>query len=82
MGPGPEAPIDVTLAFEELPEAGFTLHIDSGLQLGRANDAVPVPAGSAVNLVECMTGRRPLELLNPALPADVAAQLERAAGVL
>ena len=82
VGPGPAVPIDVTLAFEELAEAALTLHIDSGIQLGRANGAVPVPAGSAVNLVECMTGRRPLELLNPALPADVVAQLERAASVL
>ena len=82
VGPGPEALIDVTLAFEELADGALTLHIDSGLELGRANGAAPVPAGSAVNLVECMTGRRPLELLNPALPADVAAQFERAAGVL
>jgi hypothetical protein len=57
------------------------LQIGSGVSVTRGDDSVALPAGSAVDLVEVFTGRRPLEALRD-LPPDVAAQVTRASQVL
>jgi uncharacterized protein (TIGR03083 family) len=82
VGPGPEAPIDACLAFEDLP--GEPLHfavgtLHDGLAVTRcARDHAPVPAGLAVDVVEGLTGRQAPDTATAGLPADVAAQVQRA----
>jgi uncharacterized protein (TIGR03083 family) len=78
VGPGPFAPIDVTLRFEELLGDQLRVRIGSGVSIARRADADAVNAGSAVALVEHLTGRAPSPSWD-ALPADLAAQLVRAA---
>ena len=81
VGPGPSAPIDVTLAFEDLPGERLRVRIDSGVSIARSTDADAVNLGCAVALVEHLTGRAPSPSLD-AVPADLAAQLERAGQIL
>jgi uncharacterized protein (TIGR03083 family) len=82
VGPGPEVPIDVCLAFADLP--GCPLHFSAGtLSDGIAvapcaHDHTPVAAGRAVDLVEGLTGRQDPEVATNALPREVAAQVQRA----
>ena len=82
VGGAPESPIDCALAFDDLPGRALRVHIDEGLAITAADPADAVPAGSAVAFVDAGAGRGPLaEVLN-GLPADLAAQLSRAALVL
>lgn len=81
VGPGPAAAIDVALRFDELPDDPFHLRVDDGVHLHRPNGVTPVTAGSAVALVETVTGRRPMTAV-AALPADVVEQIERAVKIL
>jgi uncharacterized protein (TIGR03083 family) len=83
VGPGPDAPIDVCLAFTDLP--GEPLHFSvgalaEGVTVTRCAPGHPaVDAGRAVDLVEGLTGRQDPEAATGALPPDVAAQVRRAA---
>jgi uncharacterized protein (TIGR03083 family) len=81
VGPGPDQEIDVVLRFDEFPDHPIRLQIGSGVSVTRGDDSVAVPAGSAVDLVETFTGRRPLDGLRD-LPPDFAAQVTRASQVL
>lgn len=81
VGPGPDAPIDATLHFDDLPAAPLRVQIDTGVRISPANGAPGVNVGPAVDLVESVAGRRPA--LGPdSLPADLADQLARAAQIL
>jgi uncharacterized protein (TIGR03083 family) len=81
VGPGPEAPIDVTLRFADLPEAALHVTIDGGVSIMRTDPTTGVAAGAALDLVESLAGRaRPADL--DVLPSDLAAQLGRAALIL
>lgn len=76
-GPGADAPIDVVLAFDDLPDA-LHVRIDQGVHLGFATDAPATNVGSALALTEQIAGRG-LDGPAPALPPDLAAHLARAA---
>jgi uncharacterized protein (TIGR03083 family) len=81
VGPVAGAPIDVTLEFDDLAVGPVRVEIDSGTRVSRADGANAVSAGSAVQLVEVLTGRAPMEALHP-LPNDLSDQLRRAALIL
>ncbi len=81
VGPGPDAPIGAVLRFDDLPADALRYEIDTGLHLTRANGAESVEAGSALDFVEEVTGRRASSALD-GLPPDLRAQLERAAQIL
>lgn len=86
VGPGPDATIDVCLAFSDLP--GRALHLTigdlgTGVRVTRCGTGhTPVDAGRALDLVEGLTGRRPTGPAVAALPADLAAQVGRASQTL
>ena len=75
-------PVDVRLRFDELPETALRIVYDTGVHVELDDAAGATNAGSAVALVECFTGRRPLADLDPNLPEDFTAHLTRAAQVL
>lgn len=79
-GPGADAPIDVTLQFDDLA-VSMRVQIDTGAHISRADGAGSVAAGSAVDLVESVTGRASLDALDT-LPDDFSQQLRRAAQIL
>jgi len=81
VGPGPAAPIDVTLRFEELPDDALRLEIDTGVRVTRADGRDTLAAGAAIDVVESLAGRRAPAALD-ALPDDLSAQLGRAAQIL
>lgn len=81
VGPGPEAPIDVTLRFDDLPDDALRVQIDTGVRITRADPAGAFAAGSAVDLVESLAGRRTAAPLD-ALPDELSAQLARASQIL
>lgn len=81
VGPGPESPIDVTLRFDDLPGA-LRFVVDTGVTLAPADPYGAVPAGSAVAFVDGVTGRDAIDPVLDRLPADLAAQLARAASTL
>ena len=78
VGPGPDAPIDVTLRFADLPDDALRVTIDRGVGVVRSSGTDTVPGGSALQLVESVTGRESSDALR-VLPADLAAELDRAA---
>jgi len=82
VGPGPEEPIDVCLAFTELPADPLHLSVGTpahGVTVARCGSGHrAVPAGRAVDLVEGLTGRQDPERATDALPGAVAAQVRRA----
>jgi uncharacterized protein (TIGR03083 family) len=86
VGPGPEVPIAACLAFEDLPGRAFHLEVGTladGVRVTACGpDHAPVPAGTAVEFVEGLTGRRPTASATAALPDAVAAQVQRAARTL
>ena len=79
VGDAPESPIDRTLAFDELPGRALRVQIDQGLTITAANPDDAVPAGSAAAFVDACAGRGSLAEVLDGLPADLAAQLSRAA---
>lgn len=81
VGPVADAPIDVTLQFDDLPRVPVRVQIDAGARISRANGTDAVSAGSAIDLVESVAGRAPLDALRP-LPEDLVAQLTRSAQIL
>ena len=81
-GPGPEGAIDVTIAFDDLPDAAIRVQIDRAVRITPASVAGAMPAGRAIDVAEGLTGRRPLTGALDSLPADLGAQLGRAALVL
>jgi uncharacterized protein (TIGR03083 family) len=79
-GPGPAAPIDATVVFDDLPLA---LHVryDDGVHLSTGDATAASAAGDALTLVESIAGRGPAPSAG-ALPADLDAQLRRGAQIL
>lgn len=82
VGPGPDAPIEVCLRFTDLPTSSFHVTIGTladGVRIGACSpDHRPVDAGRAVDLVEGLAGRAPLDAAIAAVPPAVADQLARA----
>ena len=75
-GPGAPAPIDAVLAFDDLPAHPIHIRIDERVSLALAPDATdPFPAGSALAMVDALTGRREDGW---SLPDDLADHLARA----
>lgn len=81
VGPGLDDPIDVTLAFDDLPDLALRLRIGRRVELSRGDPDRAVEAGSALALVERFTGRRD-DPVHPTLPDDLVAHLERAFQIL
>lgn len=80
---GPTAPIEATVAFDDLPDRPLHVRIDRDVVVGPATpDADAVAGGSAVDFVEAVSGRRPAEGVLDRLPDDLAAQLARARQIL
>jgi len=79
---GPAAPIRVALRFADLPGTALALTVDDGVTLEPANPADAVDAGTAIDFVEGLTGRAPIDRTLMALPTDFAAQVARAAQTL
>ena len=77
VGPGLEAPVDVTIRFDDLPADPMRVRYDSRVTIARAEGADAVAAGSAVDAVEGFTGRQPLRALG-SLPPELVGQLARA----
>ncbi len=82
VGDGLAQPVDVTLLFDDLPDGALRVEIGAGVRITLTDPEAVPSSGSAVDVVECTTGRRPLRLLDGVLPADLAAHLGRAAQVL
>ncbi len=82
VGDAPESPIDCALAFDELPGLAMRMEVGEGLTITAAAPIDAAPAGSAVAFVDACAGRGPLAEVLDRLPADLAAQLSRAALVL
>ncbi|MCU1351942.1 MAG: hypothetical protein JWM05_1151 [Acidimicrobiales bacterium] len=81
VGPGPSAPIEASLRFDDLPHLGLRVAIDAGVRITAVDPADAEPAGSAVDFVEAVTGRAGGDPL-AVLPAPLADQLGRAAQIL
>ena len=81
VGLGPSAPIEVDLQFTDLPDDPLGVRIDRGVTVTRSTRPAPLDAGSALVLVETVAGRATGDALD-ALPADLTAQLRRAAQIL
>ena len=82
VGAGLATPVDATLVFDELPHTAIRVEIGPGVHVTTTDPNGAFMSGSAVDVIECVTGRRPLSLLDGVLPADLAAHLARAAQVL
>jgi len=82
VGPGPDQPIDVCLAYSDLPGRAFHLSVGTladGVRVAPCPpDHAPVDAGRAIDLVEGLAGRRPTGAALAGLPEAVAAQVRRA----
>jgi uncharacterized protein (TIGR03083 family) len=79
-GPGLTEPLDVSLAFDDLPGLPLRLVVDREIRVERGgSDALP--SGSALDLVETYTGRR-AEPTNGTLPPALTAHLQRALQIL
>ena len=82
VGPGPDAPIDVCLAFADLPDDPLHLSVGTladGVTVARCTAGhTPVDAGRAVDLVEGLTGRQDPVAATAMLPEAVATQVQRA----
>ena len=76
VGSGPEAPIDVTLRFADLPDDPLHVAIHEGVTITRS-DRSDGDVVVALDLVEAVVGRSDPKALDP-LPADLAAQCMRA----
>jgi hypothetical protein len=81
VGPGPDAPVDAVLRFEELPADAVRVRVDEGVHVTRATAVTDVTTVSAVDLVEVGTGRQSAGVVAQ-LPADLAAQVGRAMQIL
>ena len=70
VGPGPDAAIDYTLAFEDLPNTALRVRIDEGIEISRRrSDVDAIPVGSAVAFVDAFGGREPLDQFRDTVPA-------------
>ena len=81
VGPGPDAPIDVVVGFDELTPS-LRIRIDDAVAVTTDERSAGVAAGSAVTLADAFAGRAPLGPAVAPLPEALAAQLGRAASVL
>ena len=79
VGPGPDAPIDVTVRFDELVDRPLRVRIDETISVTTGDSGAGSPAGSAVALNDAFGGRTPIDPAMALLPDDLAAQLGRAA---
>ena len=83
VGVGPDAPIDATVTFDDLPGVALRVRVDTAIEVRRAEpDAAGTSAGSAAEFVDACAGRAPLQPVLDRLPEDLAAQVARAAEVL
>ena len=83
VGVGPDAPIDATVMFDDLPGVALRVRVDTAIEVSRAEpDAAGTSAGSAAAFVDACAGRAPLQPILDRLPEDLAAQVARAAEVL
>lgn len=82
VGPGPERAIDVSIVFDDLPDDAIRVQIDADVRITLASGAEAISAGRAIDVVEGLTGRRPLTAALDSLPAELGAQVGRAALVL
>ncbi len=83
VGPGPDAPIDATVTFDDLASVALRIRIDTAIEISRADRAEgTTSAGSAAEFVDACAGRAPLLPVLDRLPDDLAAQIGRAAQVL
>lgn len=91
VGDGPDAPIEVTVAFDDLPGRPLRIRIDRDVVVepadgdgdgGGDGGGDAVLGGGAVEFVEAVSGRAPAESVLARLPADLAAQLARARQIL
>ena len=83
VGPGPDAPIDATVTFDDLPGVALRVRIDTAIEIRRADRAEgTTSAGSAAEFVDASAGRAPLQPILDRLPQNLAAQIARAAQVL
>ena len=83
VGVGPDAPIDATVTFDDLPGVALRVRIDTAIEISCADRAEDTTsAGSAAEFVDASAGRAPLAPVLDRLPKDLAAQLARAAQVL
>jgi uncharacterized protein (TIGR03083 family) len=79
-GPGPDAPVDATVSFADLPLA-VHVRYDDGLHLTAVDPGSADASVDALTLVEDLAGRGPARPVG-ALPADLDAQLTRGAQIL
>ncbi len=83
IGPGPDAPIDATLTFDDLPDVALRVRIDATIDVRTTDPSTHASAvGSAASFVDAFAGRAPLEPVLARLPDDLAAQMARASQVL
>jgi uncharacterized protein (TIGR03083 family) len=85
VGDGPNEPVHATLTFDEIADRTVQLTVDRDVHVlvrPAAESPAAVDAGRAVDLVEAVTGRAPVEPVLARLPDDLAAQLDRARGIL
>lgn len=82
VGDGPDEPLEVRLGFDELANRTVGLRVDRDVRVDVLGAGGGSDAGSAIEFVEAISGRRPTKPVLDRLPADVAAQLARARQVL
>ena len=83
VGDGPEAAVDVAVGFHDLPGRVLRLCVDQHVRVAVQPRRDPAAdGGSAVAFVEAITGRTDATATLDRLPADLAAQLERARHIL
>lgn len=84
VGDGPDAPVDATVAFDDLPGRALRVRVDRDVvvEAAGANGQAAAPGGSAVEFVDAFCGRVPAEPVLERLPADAAAQFARARQIL
>ena len=80
VAPGPDAPIDESVRFDDLADLALRVRVDTGVRIDRVDPDDAKPAGSALVLVEHFAGRAPGTGLD--LPEPLAAQCLRAAAIL
>ena len=83
VGDGPDAAVDVAVAFDDLPDRALRLSVNRDVRVAVESSTDDATAGgSAVSFVEAITGRTDAQPTLDRLPDELAAQLERARHIL
>ncbi len=83
VGDGPDAPIDTTVTFDDLPGVAMRVRVDTAIEISRVDRTTDAPSvGSAATFVDACAGRASLQPVLDRLPRDLAVQIARAAQVL